>query len=104
MRAVSGAVDRQPNLQSTSSASVHAFSAIKGARRDSSNKWLKAAQAVAGVDLEDNVGEPAQPLHFFVNGAEIHLSTSPVVPGHSIIQYKGKLSILLTAALVIASL
>ncbi|CDJ40568.1 hypothetical protein, conserved [Eimeria tenella] len=56
VRAVSGAVDRQPNLQSTSSASVHAFSAIKGARRDSSNKWLKAAQAVAGVDLEDNVG------------------------------------------------
>lgn len=102
MRAVSGAVDRQPNVRYTTCASVHAFSATKGTCQDTRSKWLKAAQAVAGVDLEDNVGEPAQPLHFFVNGAEIHLSTSPVIPGHSIIQYKGKFSTLLTAALVIA--
>ncbi|CDJ60731.1 hypothetical protein, conserved [Eimeria maxima] len=68
---------------------MHIFSAVGQATRESRKKWLEAAQAVAGRSPEEETDRPPKPLRFVVDGSEIHLSTSPAIPGHSNVQYKG---------------
>ncbi|KAL8448247.1 hypothetical protein Emag_004015 [Eimeria magna] len=58
-------------------------------RLQSRKKWLEAAQAAAGGNSAGAQGEAAKPQVFIVNGEEILLSTSPAIPGHSILQFKG---------------
>ncbi|KAL8275971.1 hypothetical protein Esti_000087 [Eimeria stiedai] len=58
-------------------------------RRESRRKWLEAAQEVARGNCVETYGQAAKPQVFIVNGEEILLSTSPAIPGHSILQFKG---------------
>ncbi|KAL8449033.1 hypothetical protein Emed_003385 [Eimeria media] len=58
-------------------------------RRESRKKWMDAAQAAASENSEGAEGEAVKPQVFIVNGEEILLSTSPAIPGHSILQFKG---------------
>lgn len=68
------------------------FSAADSARRDARNKWIEAAaQAVKGSAADGTPQRaPDSAYNFVVNGTEILLSTSPAVPGHSILLYKGE--------------
>lgn len=80
-----------PGVTSFSLGRMRFFSASDLARRESRSKWQDAAQATADVSIAGGSQKPAQMHSFVVNGTEILLSTSPAVPGHSIIQFKGKL-------------
>lgn len=88
-RNVQGTDHGQPSRPSTADTPMHIFSAADQERRESRNKWLEAAQAVAGRSVEGESSKPSLPQRFLVDGSEIYLSTSPVIPGHSTIHYKG---------------
>ncbi|XP_026191935.1 uncharacterized protein LOC34618428 [Cyclospora cayetanensis] len=66
------------------------FSASSITRRESRNKWLAAAEAAARGTVERETQKSnAEPKRYLVDGMEILMSTSPAVPGHGIVQFKG---------------
>lgn len=58
-------------------------------RRQFRSKWLDTLEAAATRRVEEATQKPAQPHCFVFDGNEVLLSTSPAVPGHSIVQFKG---------------
>lgn len=66
------------------------FAILGDVRRQFRSKWLDTLETAAARRVEEATPRPAQPHAFVVDGNEVLLSTSPAVPGHSIVQFKGE--------------
>ena len=82
---------RDPLLNTSSGSCMRIFSVSSLERRESRKKWLNAAEVAAGATADVGSQKPEQPPRFVVRGTERLLSTSPAVPGYSILQFRGKL-------------
>ena len=69
------------------------FSGSDVARRESRTRWLDAVNSAVSKSESQEPQKIPQPLCFVFDGTEVLLSTSPAVPGHSILQFKGSLPI-----------